>query len=110
MDIKKSHIDLTWRIPNSDGGSPITGYIVEYRESASNSLWSRTTQSKIPDTNYRLDGLKEGKYYDIRVSAQNAAGVGPPTEVKGQAGSRATPGLSFLMLKNPGELDICYLH
>lgn len=93
MDIKKDHIDLAWRSPNTDGGSPLTGYIVEYRESSPSSPWSRANQSSIRDTNYRIEGLKEGKYYDIRVSAQNAVGIGNPTEVKGQAGSRATPGL-----------------
>nr|CAD7400062.1 unnamed protein product [Timema poppensis] len=35
MDWDKDHVDLEWPIPKSDGGSPITGYIVQKKEKGS---------------------------------------------------------------------------
>lgn len=89
----KAYVDLSWRIPNTDGGSPITSYIVEFREAGVPGPWIKANLSNLLETSYRLTGVKEGKYYDIRVSAENAAGVGPPAEIKGDSGSsRSTPG------------------
>lgn len=93
MEVKKDHIDISWRSPNTNGGSPITSYIVEYRDSQTSGAWNRANQASLLETDYRLTAVREGKYYDIRVSAQNAAGVGTPALVRGEAGAtRSTPG------------------
>ena len=35
MDWDKDHVDMEWPVPKSDGGSPITGYIIQKKEKGS---------------------------------------------------------------------------
>lgn len=62
-------IDLTWGAPSDDGGSAITGYKLEYKESTS-STWI-VASSSVAGTTYSLSSLTNGTNYDVRVSASN---------------------------------------
>jgi hypothetical protein len=62
-------IDLSWSSPSDDGGSAITGYKLEYKESTS-STWI-VASSSIAGTTYSLSSLTNGTNYDVRVSASN---------------------------------------
>lgn len=31
VDWDKDHADLKWKTPETDGGAPITGYVIEYK-------------------------------------------------------------------------------
>ncbi|XP_059156398.1 twitchin-like isoform X4 [Physella acuta] len=68
-------ITLTWSPPKKDGGAPITGYVVEKREKG-DTKWTKANISEIPDTEYQVKGLQEGKEYEFRVAAVNNAGIG----------------------------------
>ncbi len=70
---------LSWSEPESDGGSPITGYVVEKRDRFS-TLWTPVTKREIPDTSFTVSGLSEGMEYEFRVVAQNKAGPGKYSE------------------------------
>lgn len=96
-DTSSDSVSLAWRIPNTDGGSPITSYIIETRAPGSASRWMKANKKPVTTTNYQIVGLKEGRYYDIRVCAENAAGAGPYAEIKGDGKSRSTPGLMILL-------------
>nr|XP_006823015.1 PREDICTED: titin-like [Saccoglossus kowalevskii] len=77
-DINATSVTLTWSPPHSDGGSPIVGYLVERKEKTS-SRWTRATRDRVTDLTLIVTGLTEGSEYEFRVSAENKAGVGPPS-------------------------------
>ena len=74
-------VALKWTVPESDGGAPIFNYVVEYRLETSRS-WERANLKgdNVAETTYSVQGLREGKEYCFRVSAENKAGVGEPSK------------------------------
>uniref|UniRef100_A0A3B5MUU4 Titin n=1 Tax=Xiphophorus couchianus TaxID=32473 RepID=A0A3B5MUU4_9TELE len=70
---------LTWERPESDGGSEIDGYILEKRDK-DGVRWTKCNKRRLNDMRFRCTGLAEGHYYQFRVLAENAAGVGAPSE------------------------------
>ena len=70
---------LSWTEPESDGGSPITGYVVEKQDRFS-THWTPVTKREVPDTSFTVSGLSEGMEYEFRVVAQNKAGPGKYSE------------------------------
>ncbi|XP_041794558.1 titin-like [Chelmon rostratus] len=72
-------IVLTWERPETDGGSEIDGYILEKRDKEG-VRWTKCNKRRLNDLRFRCTGLAEGHYYQFRVLAENAAGVGAPSE------------------------------
>lgn len=93
---------VSWTAPPSDGGSPITGYVVGYAKSGSDSFTpvrvaSATTQATIT-------GLTNGTGYVFRVSAVNAVGTGPASAVSGEV----TPAADASALAIGGTSSVRY--
>ena len=71
---------LTWSPPRDDGGAPITNYTVEMKQPMEYK-WSVVNASfTVPVPVYKVEGLKKETDYIFRVTAQNKAGQGPPSE------------------------------
>ena len=70
-------VDLTWQPPLSDGGLPISSYIIEVREIHRNT-WHMMCEVKSRYTTYTITGLVPGVQYLFRISAKNDEGQGPP--------------------------------
>lgn len=70
---------VAWDKPESDGGSPVTGYYIERKERNS-LLWVKANDSVVRTTEYPCAGLIEGLEYTFRVSAINRAGQGKPSK------------------------------
>ncbi|XP_023314705.1 twitchin isoform X11 [Trichogramma pretiosum] len=79
-DWDKDHVDLKWTPPMKDGGSPVTGYIIEKREKGS-PRWIKAVETVGPDCKGKVDNLDEGQEYEFRVRAINEAGPGEPSDV-----------------------------
>ncbi|KAK5968521.1 Twitchin [Trichostrongylus colubriformis] len=76
--IGRNHVTLTWVAPIDDGGSPITGYIVEQREHGS-TLWAKVSDYNIRDPEFTVPGLREFHDYEFRIIAINKYGNGIPS-------------------------------
>ena len=73
-------LDLSWHTPDSDGGSDITGYRVQYRESSGS--WDTpadVSEETVTTNSHILTGLTGGVEYTLRVVAVNEMGDGPPS-------------------------------
>lgn len=79
VDWDKDHADLKWTKPDNDGGAPITGYVLEYKDKFSKE-WVKAKEVGPDDLAATVDGLKEGNQYEFRVKAVNKAGPGEPSE------------------------------
>ena len=73
-------ISVQWNASKKDGGSPITGYVVEYRPTSNPSF---ETQVVARDVFFvTLDGLTFSTEYDVRVRGENAVGHSVPSTTK----------------------------
>ncbi|MEN6441921.1 MAG: fibronectin type III domain-containing protein [Syntrophobacter sp.] len=84
-------------VPASDGGSPITSYVV-----TGNRKGVSASGTKSP---VKVKGLKNGKTYTFKVKAVNAVGAGPDSAESAQivAGKKTGAAAGFVQL--PGESD-----
>lgn len=76
-EIRKDYIILTWQPPESDGGTPVTGYFIE-RSTPGSSRWLRVNRDAVPDTTFKVPDLIEDTEYEFRIVAINKIGEGPP--------------------------------
>ena len=76
-DWSESHMDLEWKEPIDDGGSPITGYIIEKKVRHS-SEWVVAGQIEGNRKRGSVHGLHEGEEYQFRIIAVNKAGPSEP--------------------------------
>lgn len=67
-------VNLSWTSPDSNGGSALTDYLVEYKTSAG-STWGTFTDGVSTGTTATVTGLTNGTSYDFRVSAINSIGT-----------------------------------
>ena len=70
-------ISVYWESSEKDGGSPITGYVVEYRPTSNHSFETQVVERDI--FSMTLDGLTPSTEYDVRVRGENAVGRSVPS-------------------------------
>lgn len=88
MEVPDKPVDVTfdsqtntlyWKAPLYDGRSPITGYVIEYRQSGSNE-WN-TIEVNSSSRDRAMSMLSSGMKYDFKVYAVNLVGRSLPTEI-----------------------------
>ena len=88
------YLDLSWQAPTwdlggeileeptwGDGGSPITGYVVQWKEAGDS--WDTeadVSEATVTGTTHTITGLTDGADYSIRVLAVNEVGRGIPSD------------------------------
>lgn len=85
----KESVSIAWAKPEQDGGSRVTGFLVEALEKGQEK-WFKCGVTKF--THFTVSGLRENAEYFFRVRAENLAGFSDykemvtPVVVKDQLG------------------------
>ncbi|GBN94600.1 Titin, partial [Araneus ventricosus] len=89
-EIGNDCLTLSWKPPESDGGSPITNYIIEFHDR--NTLrWSTYNEKfTIEQPFTKVTNLKQGEEYMFRVIAVNEVGKSDPS-----------PGTKYIPVQEP---------
>ncbi|KAM4736307.1 myomesin-3 [Anableps anableps] len=74
-----SEMVLGWRAPSSNGGSSVRGYYLDQKEKGMK-IWREVNTKPAKERQLRVSDLKTGHFYQFRVFAANAAGVGKPSD------------------------------
>ncbi len=93
VSVTHNSATLSWSPPRNDGGSPITGYIVESKSTSSFTWTVCNIGVKVLEPHFTVRDLVEGMTYEFRVIAENKAGrseespVSKPVVVRETAGT-----------------------
>ena len=79
-NVYKDRITIAWETPKDDGGSEITGYVIEKRD-ARRTMWSDAGTCGADTLKSVISKLSEGNDYFFRVAAQNKIGTSDFTEL-----------------------------
>uniref|UniRef100_A0A3B5QFN7 Titin n=1 Tax=Xiphophorus maculatus TaxID=8083 RepID=A0A3B5QFN7_XIPMA len=78
-DITKNSVSLAWTKPKHDGGSRISGYVLEAKKKGTDQ-WAHVTTVKTMD--FTVKNLNENEEYIFHVMAVNQSGRSAPRESK----------------------------
>uniref|UniRef100_A0A1I7XRB2 non-specific serine/threonine protein kinase n=1 Tax=Heterorhabditis bacteriophora TaxID=37862 RepID=A0A1I7XRB2_HETBA len=78
-DWDADRVSLAWEPPASDGGAPITQYIIE-KKGKHGREWQECGKVSGDQTSAEILGLKEGEEYQFRIKAVNKAGPGEASD------------------------------
>ena len=71
---------VSWQAPFSDGGSALTGYVVQWKETGGSwDVLEDVSENTTTATTHTVTGLTNGVSYAVRVLATNQAGSGSPS-------------------------------
>ena len=80
-DVNKHSAKIAWKAPESDGGSPVTHYTIEKRDTWKTS-WTLVERVPGDRLTCELKNLQEGQEVFVRVKAENVAGQSKPLEAE----------------------------
>ena len=69
-------MQLSWKVPQHNGGSEVTAYVVEASKAEQNVYDASSVRVDGKSTSCELQELEEGEKYDIRIRAVNEMGAG----------------------------------
>jgi len=79
--VQRDAVTLSWEPAETDGGAPITGYLVERCDATRGGAgWATIGHLDASTFSFRATKLLEGNRYHFRVTAENAVGTGQPIE------------------------------
>ncbi len=96
---REGELSVSWSAPESDGGSEVTGYRVQWKSGteAYDGSEASARQALVNDPailSHTITGLTVGTAYTVRVLAVNAAGAGAAAEAEATVRDRVVPALA----------------
>jgi len=79
--VSSSQINLSWNTPSNNGGSAITGYMIERSQDNGNTWGTIASNTGSASTTYSDTGLGASTTYTYRVSAINSVGTSMPSNI-----------------------------
>ena len=79
INFRKNFVELQWTPPANDGGSKVTGYVVEKKQAGSDFWLKAHPNHSIPELQCQISELIENAEYEFRVKAINKAGESEPS-------------------------------
>lgn len=93
-----SSITLAWKSPKHCGGSKVNAYYIDKRD-ADTLTWKEVNLAAVTERICKVEGLKEGTFYEFKITAANMAGLGVPSDpsapLKCEAWTMDTPGPAY---------------
>jgi titin len=80
-DVTEKTAMLSWKPPKSNGGLPLSGYIIERRDNK-RPTWVKVDKVSPDTTTYKANNMLEGNMYNYRIIAENEEGASPALETK----------------------------
>ena len=81
-NVYKDYITITWEAPLSNGGSPLTLYLIEKLDATRpGASWVVAGTVEASMLKYKVAKLFQGNSYLVRVSAENQVGTSAPVEL-----------------------------
>jgi hypothetical protein len=110
-NVDRETVRLRWNPPEDDGGTEVTGYIVEKAEFGL-SNWIACS-GYTTTTEYTARGLIEGQKYLFRISAENSVGVSDPlsgkhVEAKSPFDPPGPPGTPIVTSYSPSSATLTW--
>ena len=96
-------VALAWRAPGSNGGGAISNYIIEYKVDGPSVTWTRFPRVASSATTATVTGLANGTSYLLRVTAVNAAGIGPASNTSDPVMPVTVPTVAFGVVAVGGD-------
>lgn len=78
-DVRAQHATVKWKKPEDNGGSDITGYVIEKMD-MDTGRWVPAGEVGPDADSFKVTGLNKGKKYKLRVKAINKEGESEPLE------------------------------
>ncbi|CAJ0919508.1 unnamed protein product, partial [Ranitomeya imitator] len=92
-EVRSSSMVLLWKTPVYTGRTPVTGFYVDIKEAnAPEETWKGVNEKPTSNTYIKIQNLKEGVQYVLRVRAVNQAGVGKISDVTDPVLAQTKPG------------------
>jgi titin len=80
-NVTEKSATVSWKAPESDGGLPLTGYLLEVRDSR-RTAWKKVADLKPSQTSHTVPDLDIGNDYFFRVTAINKEGSSSPLQTQ----------------------------
>ena len=100
-------LTVTWQPPAANGGSPVTGYLVQWKDTGEE-FSDTERRATVTDRRHQIPSLDNGSTYTVQVRAVNLAGTGPPASETGVPVSVPGPPTSLTFRSSMGNLLVSW--